>query len=139
MTHTTLNIHAAQIIDLVNDTYRNGGATLYLREYEQGEQYVVGDGTLGIKFDAYNDHTLRHICVTDLADSFSTLVKLIHLARYWQSLGYDTVGAWIDGGTLYLDPGNLRADLGDAIVLAKQRGELAIYDIEAGECIDTSK
>jgi hypothetical protein len=134
-----LHIHALDLVDLIRDTFAVGGATLYLRDREDDDRYVVGDGTLGLKYDAHNDVSLRYLGVTDLADSFSVLVKLIHLARYWQALGYDTVGAWIDGDTLYLDPGNLRSDLGDAIALAKSRGELAIYDVVAGECIDTSK
>lgn len=139
MTHTTdstLNIHARDILDLVLDTYRDGGATLNLRENDG--RYVVGNGELGLKF-AYNDDTLQYISVTDLADSFSTLVRLIHLARYWQVLGYDTAGMWIHEGQIYVDPGTLCADLGDAIALAKQRGELAIYDTEEQVEIDTSK
>jgi len=135
---TLLTVHANDIITLIDKTYREGGSTVHLRDVGEDARYVVGNGELGLKF-AYNDSSLRHTCVTDLADSFSMLVKLIHLTRYWQHLGYDTVGAWIHDGQLYLDPGTLCSDLGDAIALAKQRGELAIYDT-VDECeIDTSK
>lgn len=140
---TLLNVHANDIVTLITDTYRDGGATLYLWTdvpiTDDQQQYIVGNGVSGFKYDAYNDFSVRYICVTDLADSLSTLAKLIHLSRYWQHLGYNTVGARIDDGTLYLDPGNVCTDLGDAIALAKSRGELSIYDVTAGECIDTSK
>ena len=50
----------------------------------------------------------------------------------------ETLGYWEDGGTLYLDLGTTWTLEHNALKVASQRGELAIYDRETGECIRVS-
>ena len=119
-------ISANIIIDLVNNALKNGGDTLFVgREHQYG--YIVGDGKMGLKFPV---NSIDKLCVTDLADSMSVLVKLIHITRYWKALGYDTVGTWVHEGTLYLDPGTFFDWDSEhlAIACGKARNEIAIWD-----------
>lgn len=51
----------------------------------------------------------------------------------------ETLGYWEDDGTLYLDLGNTFYSLEIALEAAARRGELAIYDREAGECITVER
>lgn len=49
----------------------------------------------------------------------------------------DAIGGWIDeeDGKAYLDGNTWIADLGTALEVAQDRGELAIWDIEGGKSI----
>lgn len=47
----------------------------------------------------------------------------------------ETLGYWEDGGTVYVDLGDTWTSRARALQVAARRGELAIYDREAGECI----
>lgn len=51
-------------------------------------------------------------------------------ARFAETLGY-----WEDEGTVYVDLGTTYHDEVSALSVARTRGELAIYDREAGVCI----
>ena len=118
MTYITSN----NINTLVRTSYDEGGYTLNLSP-NQG-RYVVGDGPLGMKFTSPTaDELLAHANDVD-----GNTQHLTHVARYWAAMGYDTVGGWVDLGTLYLDPGTRVDELGEAVKLGKQRGELAIWD-----------
>lgn len=46
-----------------------------------------------------------------------------------------TLGMWEDAGSVYVDAGDMWYLLEHALEVARARGELAIYDREAGECI----
>lgn len=52
-----------------------------------------------------------------------------------QSLAWDTLGCWEDGGAVYVDLGDTWHTLGPAHYEARMRGELAIYDRQTGECV----
>jgi hypothetical protein len=47
------------------------------------------------------------------------------------------VGIWADGDHVYLDASSIVADRDDALALARQRGELAVWDRENGVEIRT--
>lgn len=47
----------------------------------------------------------------------------------------ETLGYWEDGGTVYVDFGDTWTSRRRALKVAADRGELAIYDRETGECI----
>lgn len=46
-----------------------------------------------------------------------------------------TLGSWEDDGAVYVDLGQTVQDLDHALGMARDLGELAIYDRETGECI----
>jgi hypothetical protein len=45
------------------------------------------------------------------------------------------LGAWVDNGTLYLDVAECIAERATAERLGRERGELAIFDVEGGDSI----
>lgn len=47
----------------------------------------------------------------------------------------ETLGMWEDKGTVYVDLGTMYYSLDVALEVARDRGELAIYDREEGVCI----
>lgn len=73
--------------------------------------YPIGEAVARIKADA-------------LTDSRTPLGMAAH-----------TLGCWEDDGTVYVDFGTTTDDLGHALGVAVDRGELAIYDTVTGECI----
>lgn len=46
-----------------------------------------------------------------------------------------TLGSWEDDGAVYVDLGRTVQDLDHALGMARDLGELAIYDRKTGECI----
>ena len=57
--------------------------------------------------------------------------KITMIERWLDKLpiGQRLVGSWVDGNTLYVDAVRIVKDEAVAINLAKQRGEVAIYDV----------
>lgn len=61
--------------------------------------------------------------------------------RIWDAVhadaaqGATTLGYWEDNGTVYVDLGDMYYSLDIALEVARERGELAIYDRETGGCI----
>jgi hypothetical protein len=116
------HIHQSDLLSLFTNALADGGDTLHLGE-KRG-RYVIGNGKLGLKYDAANPGLTEQ----SFSDVDSLVNHVTHIARYWAHLGYDTVGTWVDEGTLYLDPGNVTDDLDEARLLCAQRGEIAIWD-----------
>ena len=50
-------------------------------------------------------------------------------------LSAQTLGCWEDDGTVYVDFGTVTDDYGHAMMLARSRGEKAIYDTVLKDCI----
>lgn len=57
------------------------------------------------------------------------------VAEHGHNLGGAHIGTWIDNGVVYLDVSENVADQEEALNLARERGERAIYDIRNGESI----
>lgn len=47
------------------------------------------------------------------------------------------VGAWVDGGRIYLDPVEIVDDLRDALDRGRARRQVAVYDLAAGASVAT--
>lgn len=54
------------------------------------------------------------------------------LATYSIATGENWMGGWVHEGDLYLDAPTIMIELDDALELARERGELAIFDLENG-------
>lgn len=98
---------------LVTRALEDGGATAYLND--KRERYVVG----GVR---------SHWVHAEYA-----LAGLENAARQLSGVqGADTLGSWYDGdtGMIWLDYGTVHHELGTALAIARERGELAIWDTE---------
>ena len=74
--------------------------------------YFVGNGTQGL------------VCPTEMVSRAIILGAVVHLhtdARF--------IGWWTDGDRFYLEPSDWVASEVEALALARERGELAIFDI----------
>lgn len=64
--------------------------------------------------------------------------------RIWDAVhadvaqGATTLGYWEDNGTVYVDMGDMYYSRDIALIVARERGELAIHDRETGECISVN-
>lgn len=54
------------------------------------------------------------------------------MATYSIATGENWMGGWVHEGDLYLDAPTIMLELDDALRLAGERGELAIFDLENG-------
>ena len=113
---------------VVQGSFLNGGATVAYNAGKpsevDGPGFVVGGGLPGIKLSA--------LAPLD-AMIFAT-------ARYIQQLPIDRqdyIGGWVDEEILYIDVVDFYQDRHEALKVARKRGELAIYDLGAGEEIRT--
>jgi hypothetical protein len=117
--------------ELVTFAVTDGGVTLVrdtARMYQNGG-FAVGGVCAGLKLDAS-----RHEDAMNLDYLRYPIVDWL-LAT---SPDVEHVGSWLDtDGSLYVDGVTIVADRSDAIALAVSRGELAIYDLTAGEEIRT--
>lgn len=57
------------------------------------------------------------------------------MLEHKRALLASTLGSWEDGGSVYVDLGRTVPELGHALSMARDMGELAIYDRKTGECI----
>jgi len=53
--------------------------------------------------------------------------------------GAVTIGTWVDEGKLYVDAVDLIVDTDEAIALAAERGELAIYNLTTKVTLEVSR
>lgn len=109
---------------IVNETALDNGATRPFTGRFLG-RYVVGDGRWGLKLKAAEFFNVLHVP--------SALAPIVN---YWFAAGFDGFGTWIHDGTVYVDPHTRTEDLAHALDLARERGELAIWDSEQGEAIN---
>lgn len=106
----------------VSDAVEGGGAghTAYAPNTMR-RRYVVGGVTKALIFPiGASRHAIR-----------AGIRGMIHgLTEQAQ-----TLGMWENEGSVYVDLGDMWHSLDIALAVAAQRGELAIYDRESGDCI----
>lgn len=123
---------------LVHDAHRNGGCSIdlaksrgtiiadYDRIYDRISHFIVGGTVPALKLDASR------------IDDAMSLDYLVYPVGDWlqETLpdNVDVVGSWIDDGTLYIDACDAIWGFQDALHLANERGELAIYEPATGKC-----
>ncbi|AHL18528.1 hypothetical protein ISF9_058 [Microbacterium phage vB_MoxS-ISF9] len=95
------------------------GHTIYARGSE-ARRYVVGGYTPSVLLPVGTPVGVVRRAIRRMVGA--------HGARFAETLGY-----WEDSGTVYLDLGTTYHDEVSALSVARTRGELAIYDREAGE------
>jgi hypothetical protein len=106
------------ISDALDDTLRNGGGTfdaLTLEPVTSGP-WAVGGSLPGIVLDASGDGYHRRLA---FGNAYLDLL----------TSGARIIGTWIDDGRLYIDAIELIESTDDALRLAAERGELAVYHI----------
>jgi len=74
--------------------------------------YFVGHGHRGL------------VCPVDMASRAVVLGALVHLYPDTRFIGW-----WTDGGRFYIEPSDWLASETEALALARERGELAFFDI----------
>jgi len=104
---------------LLQYTAAHGGCT-FLFKFPSNPitGYVVGNGKLGGKFTQY-------------PPSAYIAQMMQHFAR----LGYDGLGTWVDGGTLYIDPILHVSTESEAHLYATLWDEIAYYDCAKDESV----
>lgn len=106
-------------------TAQDGGATLSLETEDRAVQttgYWVGGAVPTVTLPVSAD-----------CDAFEAAVKEIGDAVEWS--GY--IGTWTDADIIYVDSAEWVADHTEAMKLASERGELAIWDIASMEELTT--
>lgn len=127
MKRNTIDTARLFIEGLKTRTIHEGGLTEYFPGGRKA-RYVVGDGTNGVKYTPAEFFGGAADIHGDLRGRFDE----------WRALGYDGFGTWYDKegtGLVYVDPVTTHSDEVTALMLAERRGELAIYDIEGGDCL----
>lgn len=110
-----------ELTRLRHHTRFRGGCTC-LREGRTG-RFIVGDGRQGFQVDA---------------GTFFSIVENRGVESLIAALptdGFDGVGTWVDGRTVFLDPVTAHDDLHTAWTLAQERGEQAFFDTVREEVI----
>ena len=107
---------------LLNESLTNGGCTYRFDKSDNG-RYVVG-GIYEVKVPISLDTSLESV------------VDLFVRYALTQLLDVDGIGTWVHEGVLYLDLIQTVDDLDEAIRLAKESNELAIFDSVDGVVID---
>ena len=102
---------------------------------QKADMMIAGGRNMFTAYKGNPDHAGRYIVgglsAAELpADaSFATILSAVNaLAISDASRDAETLGAWIDKGTLYLDLGDTWTALPAAMQAAQYRGELAIWD-----------
>jgi len=128
-------VTAVQRIKMVHETFVNGGSTLWYDGIERTTGYVVGDNTNPLIPGGGGGMALGRYQVLE------TLERAQPHKVGSDAREYDGVGSWIDEETslVYLDNIKQVESLEDALALAQENGELAIYDLANKCCIDLPK
>jgi hypothetical protein len=83
----------------------------------ESARFAVGDGRIGARVPADDLAGLEEACAQVLAAD-----------------GFDAVGWWSHDGVVYVDPVTLAGSREHALRLARERGELAVWDgVEGAE------
>lgn len=72
------------------------------------------------------------------ADEFAVIMALESVARGYAHKGARAVGAWIDGGRIHIDPVLITTTLHDAMRIAREYGQLAVYDFSTGSTVEVA-
>jgi hypothetical protein len=76
------------------------------------------------------------ITLPDTADEFAVIMALESVAQGYAHRGARAVGAWIDGGRIHIDPVLITATLHDAMRVAREYGQAAVYDFSTGSTVE---
>lgn len=130
-------------LTMFRDTQLNGGTTVDLSTFKvpaKTDGYFVGkatgwDGrpieTVVIPVESFTLRTLRRAFGRMYAD---------HLTRAQveasKPLTGAYIGTWTDNGLVYIDAVNWTADRAEAVRWGIERGELAIYDVQANGSLE---
>lgn len=61
---------------------------------------------------------------------------VLALESIGQRYGCSAVGAWIDGGKMHIDPIEIVEHLADAVEIATEYGQAAVYEFATGESLE---
>jgi len=70
------------------------------------------------------------------ADEFAVIMALESVAQGYAHRGARAVGAWIDGGRIHIDPVLITATLHDAMRVAREYGQAAVYNFSTGSTVE---
>lgn len=105
-----------QQFDIAAHAYAHDGATVYRGKPEYAGRYIVGGlATKVVPHEAAGYAAMCLDAVFDLADDASTVKA-------------ETLGVWHDNGLAYFDLGDTYYTKERALMAARERGELAIWD-----------
>lgn len=114
-------------VTLARETRANGGVTLDL-----------SSPTMDIARHTYGYYVagLQKAHTFDLKDADTRNYQYALGAAYAATQGLGLMGTWVDQGVVYAEASEWYADYETAMLVAKERGELAIWDIIAAQsCI----
>lgn len=107
-----------------NNTISNGGATFSVEQ----NQYKTG---------GYAVATSGNEVVIPL-DRFNQMSIVKYIDRFRHKLGGNfCLGSWVNDGKVYLDISEIETQQETAVIKAKQRNQLAIFNLDTFEEIDT--
>lgn len=107
---------------------RNGGHTIHRPGRSEHHRYIVGGLVPSIRVPV---HTATHPATVHFITT-----RLVELVKDYPRA--ETLGSWLDGTTLHIDLGTTTDSRDTALFLARQRGEVAVYDTLKGESIQVS-
>lgn len=113
-------------VTLARETYANGGVTLDL----SSPTMAVAAHT-----DGYYVAGISKPVMFDLKGSDTRNYQRALGAAYAATDGLGLMGTWVDSGVVYAEASEWYADYETAILTAKLRGELAIWDIAKAQSI----
>ncbi len=76
------------------------------------------------------------ITLPDTADEFEIVLALESIAQGYAPRGARAVGAWIDGGRIHIDPVIITPTLHDAMRIAREYGQSAVYNFSTGSAVE---
>lgn len=79
-------------------------------------------------------------CVGWRVSADANYIAIIEAVANWIQAQPSNVvyfGSWRDGGFVYFDGVDIIESEADALALARERGEVAVYDLVAGVCVPT--
>ena len=118
---------------LASDLERTGGGTVYLPGATHARRYVVGGLIAALAFPTRADALAYLANPRPSSVQGVTVSPFSDFVKRAEDAGADAVGVWEDTetGTVYLDANSLTDSAWAAIVQARSRGELAIWDTRA--------
>jgi hypothetical protein len=78
------------------------------------------------------------IVLEEGVEEFQLLIALESVSQKYVHRGARAVGAWIDGGRIHIDPVLITPTLHDAMRIAREYGQLAVYDFSTGSTVEVA-
>lgn len=116
-------MHASMYRDLAHDIVNGTLTGFTVGEHDQ--QIPTSGWSVG------GDPDCPEVRVANVASAPVDLVSGL-MATYSIATGENWMGGWVHEGDLYLDAPTIVIERADALRLAGERGELAIFDLESG-------